>query len=115
MSNESVLKEIHTTVMPQTYDHIQRCMKVLHLSDGEVIDRAITTIISSDPFVTASWAGDQFLLAASIQDDDTLRQSIFLMIALFVRLLLQEGMSMDDIISRVQQTIAETEKNAKEL
>lgn len=103
MHHNQLTKELHTTIMAQTYEHIQSCSELLHLSEGEVIDRALTTIATKDPWITATWVCDQFIIAASDQSDEEQQKAAFLVLGIFLRSLLDQGLSQEYIVKHAKE------------
>ena len=97
---------IQASVLTQTQEALQRCAETLGLSIGEVIDRTILNFSCTDPDKAFILFLDEFMILARDQTPEQLRRSMFNVMSLFVKSLLEcEQLSPPELFEEILRHI----------
>lgn len=100
--------EIQAKVMWQTHLLLMLHSTRLHLSIGEVIDRALLNVTAKTPGVAATFVCEQFAMATSEMSEEDMRTSLIMGIAMLVQPILKAGTTTDDLWDEILEMLENT-------
>ena len=99
----SATKIMTVKVLSQTYSALTGHSQNMGITIGEVLDRIILHISTSDPHLAAATICDELLIITTGQNEEEFYDTVLAVLTILFKTFLEMGVSVDDLVEKIIQ------------